>query len=306
MAIMRLSLSVVCAALVVGLFVGCSSAADAVDFNYRNQTAWNYLTNSQCGNNRQSPIDIVVSETVPADAAFTRLRLIGWDTPVRGNLSNMFGVVLGFVPEARTARTFTHLGEYEVIQFHFHWSNRTGEGSEHLLDGNQYDGELHFVHSKYSPKANKTDGDALTVVGVLLQSNETAPVRGTIWENFVVNPLPGVNHNIPVSGITYSAMLPQNRTYFYYEGSLTTPLCNEIVQWIVLANPIQVPAEVLRNMRTMWADVNETIARTVNYRNPQPRNSRQVLRFSSATVNTPFCFAMIAVIAAIALHFINP
>jgi len=37
-----------------------------------------------------------------------------------------------------------------------------------------------------------------------------------------------------------SRLLPAQRAYYHYEGSLTTPPCSETVDWIVLAHPIEV------------------------------------------------------------------
>jgi len=41
-------------------------------------------------------------------------------------------------------------------------------------------------------------------------------------------------------------MLPKNMAFFEYEGSLTTPLCYEIVHWAVVQQPIEISqAQVL-------------------------------------------------------------
>ncbi|MBN8980587.1 MAG: carbonic anhydrase family protein, partial [Rhizobiales bacterium] len=35
-------------------------------------------------------------------------------------------------------------------------------------------------------------------------------------------------------------MLPAGRSYYRYSGSLTTPPCSEIVNWLLLRDPVQV------------------------------------------------------------------
>jgi carbonic anhydrase len=40
--------------------------------------------------------------------------------------------------------------------------------------------------------------------------------------------------------INLNGLLPARRSYYRYEGSLTTPPCAETVDWLVLTDPIQV------------------------------------------------------------------
>jgi len=56
--------------------------------------------------------------------------------------------------------------EFNFLQFHMHWGDNLDRGSEHLIDGKPYAGELHFVnwnHKLYSSpekasNSNKNDG----------------------------------------------------------------------------------------------------------------------------------------------------
>ena len=280
---------VVATALVIFTVGGCYAQAG---FTYDNQSAWKFSSNPTCGSNRQSPVDIIVRNTVPAGNELKRLQLQGWETPVSGTVSYKPGVTITFSPKGPVTKIFTHRGEYKLLNFHFHWGDQNGRGSEHTVNGVQYDGELHFVHSKFDQSASNTDVDYLTVIGVFLQSSETAPVAGTIWEKVMKST--GIGQNI-MSGITYTELLPTNRSYFYYEGSLTIPPCSETVQWMVLQNPIQVPAEILRKLRSLPADTSLNTTLATNYRDVQPLNDRKVLRFTnSGAVNSPFCYSVIA------------
>jgi carbonic anhydrase len=59
---------------------------------------------------------------------------------------------------------------YQLDQVHAHWGETDAEGSEHLLDGQQFCGEMHFVHwnqTKYedvNQALNHDDG--LSVIGI--------------------------------------------------------------------------------------------------------------------------------------------
>ena len=91
----------------------------------------------------------------------------GWTEPMSGTLDNL-GYTVTFRPNASSVTTLqTHTGEYEFDHFHYHWGERAGYGSEHLVDGKQYDLEIHFVFKKVK-NTNPNAGDAISVLGVLI------------------------------------------------------------------------------------------------------------------------------------------
>ena len=275
------------------------TAADGIDFSYDNQSAWRYLPGSEsCGGSRQSPIDIVTSRAT-TNSNLRRLERRGWNGPVSGKLTNT-GRTVKFTPDDNSV-TVTHLGEYTLRQFHLHWGDRTGVGSEHLVNGRAFDGELHFVHARTNPPANANDGDANTVIAVFLRSSST-PAAGTVWESFL--DIPGFLQSRNVTGIVYDNLLPTNLSYYYYNGSLTTPPCSEAVQWVVLQNPISIPAEVLQWLRQTPASYGNGSAHnlTENFRNVQLLNGRSVYRFNSAASCTQVVLiVVVCLIVAISL-----
>ena len=260
-------------------------AAYEIPFDYINQSAWLYLDNSQCGGNRQSPIDIIVDDTI-ANPSYGALQMMRWSEPVSGQLLNT-GKTVAFTPGRKDAVTVTQRGEYTIDQFHFHWGDTAGVGSEHRVNGVQFDGELHFVHSKTNPMppAGSVDGDTKTVVAVFLRGVPTSVTAGSVWAN-LLNEIPQFNQNINISSVTLSDLLPPNLSYYYYQGSLTTPLCKEIVHFIVLQNPIEVPNTILNRLRltpTENAPNGTNPYLTENFRDVQALNDRTVYRFNSAS-----------------------
>ncbi|MCC7151648.1 MAG: carbonic anhydrase family protein [Rubrivivax sp.] len=113
---------------------------------------------------------------------------------------------------------------FELQQLHFH------RPAEERIDGRGFDMSLHLVHKDHEGR--------LAVVALLLERGETPqPVVQRVW-----NDLPLEKH-IEQRGsqpLDPAALLPVDRGYFTYMGSLTTPPCSEDVLWIVMRQPIVV------------------------------------------------------------------
>jgi carbonic anhydrase len=118
---------------------------------------------------------------------------------------------------------------YELIQFHFH------HPSEERVNGKAFDMVVHLVH--------KSEDNKLAVVAILLKQGKNHPLVQTIWNNL---PLEKNDEVTPPSGIVDVAqLLPEDRSYYTYMGSLTTPPCAEGVLWLVLKEPQQISSEQL-------------------------------------------------------------
>ena len=65
-----------------------------------------------------------------------------------------------------------------------------------------------------------------------------------------------------------AGLLPADRRYFRFMGSLTTPPCSEDVLWNVLATPVELSAQQLAAFRTLFE---------MNARPVQPLNGRKVI-----------------------------
>ena len=109
---------------------------------------------------------------------------------------------------------------YELVQFHFH------KPSEERVDGKSYDMVAHLVH--------KDAEGRLGVVAVPLTAGAINPTLALLWNN-----LPRKGTEVEARGVQINAadLLPSDRSYFTFAGSLTTPPCSEGVTWFVLKHP---------------------------------------------------------------------
>jgi carbonic anhydrase len=125
---------------------------------------------------------------------------------------------------------------YRLIYIRFH------NPSEFSIDGKIFDMEAQFVHSAEDGK--------LAIVSVLLGKGSENPVIQT-----ALNHLPlekGGETTPPGLSIDVSQLLPAERSYFTFLGSLTTPPCTEDVLWMVLKQPQQVSAEQLAMFQRLY------------------------------------------------------
>jgi carbonic anhydrase len=113
--------------------------------------------------------------------------------------------------------------EYSLLQFHFHTP------SEHTIEGNASAMEMHLVHRNAVGK--------LAVVGVMIKEGSANPLIDEIWQNI---PATGKTKTVKGPVINAANLLPRDKSYFSYAGSLTTPPCSEGVKWNILTESISV------------------------------------------------------------------
>ncbi|MDH5446771.1 MAG: carbonic anhydrase family protein [Gammaproteobacteria bacterium] len=207
------------------------------DWDYRDPSGWGSIKEDYhlCKNGtRQSPIDI--TSTKPA-----RLSHISF---------NYRKGAKTIVNNGHTIQVDMHKGNYivvsgkryELLQFHFHTP------SEHTVDGKPADMVAHFVHKA-------SDGE-LAVVGVLFKACQENNTISQIWRRI---PVKAGQKKKMSRKINVLNMLPKNRGYYMYSGSLTTPPCTEGVKWMVLKNTVPVSDAQVKT----FADLIDNNARPV-------------------------------------------
>jgi len=163
----------------------------------------------------QSPIDIRKDSVQKTD-----LPAIGFDWH-RGPLKLMDNghTLRVIIPAGSGIAIDGH--RYELAEFHFH------KPSEESIDGRRHAMVAHFVH--------RDAQGHLAVVAVLLDAGALNPTVAAVLNNWPSQKLAEVS----VAGmeIDPSELLPADRAYYTFPGSLTTPPCSEGVTWYVLRAP---------------------------------------------------------------------
>jgi len=206
---------------------------------------------SDCGGHSQSPINIVNAESSenlkPLFLEYSKkekTEILNNGHTVQVNYDNGALIVTD---------TSSYEGvEYNLAQFHFHC------GSENTVDGKQYPMEIHLVHL--------TENKDIAVIAIFVEEGEEnaflekiitkAPKEGTVE----------IDNELDINNL-----LPENKSYWTFSGSLTTPPCTEGVKWIVLKNPIKASEKQIEKMATLMPKD--------NFRPVQKLNDRKIFEF---------------------------
>ena len=138
---------------------------------------------------------------------------------------------------------------FSLKQFHFH------APSENHINGKAFPMEAHLVH-----KDNTGD---LTVVALMFEEGKANPELEKVWAEMPAN----ANTVDPLdSKVDVTALLPENRDYYRFNGSLTTPPCTEGVRWIVMKNPVTASKEQIEKFAHIMHHPNNRPLQATNAR----------------------------------------
>lgn len=109
---------------------------------------------------------------------------------------------------------------FALTEVHFH------HPSEHRLNGKSFPLEIHFIHT--------AEDKSVASVGVFVEEGYENPGLRPL---FAHPPQPGPAVPLP-QPVRLDTLLPEDRGYFRYMGSMTEPPCTEGVLWTIFRRPI--------------------------------------------------------------------
>lgn len=194
---------------------------------------------SACKGRQQSPIDIRTKSAIESDLGKIKFN---WRESGLNVLNNGHTIQVNY---DRGSTIKVNSGKFNLQQLHFH------APSEHALNGKRYDMEAHFVH--------KAANGEQTIVGVFFKEGKKNPALSPVWDNM---PAAGKTNKVPGIKIKASDLLPSDtKAYFHYMGSLTTPPCSEVVNWYILAEPIEMSKAQIKAFSKMIPANNRPVQR---------------------------------------------
>ena len=189
---------------------------------------------------------------------------INFDNTVRGNLSPIVfeyrPFFLSLMDNGRTVEVIGAEGnnitlnekQYRLLGFNIH------KPSEAAFNGERAEMSIQLVHQHF-------DGSKV-IVEVMLSSSpklfeaakrswwDSAPKENALFQT-LLNNVPLVKNQVASPrdvAINPQQLLPEDRTYFTYMGSLTEPPCTEEVTWIVMKTPVLVSAQQVHSFGQIY------------------------------------------------------
>ena len=183
---------------------------------------WGTLAgNARCSNGKlQTPINLSAGAATAQDLPNL---VFGYKPSSLSMINNGHTVQMTYAPGSRLGRVGGK-DTWTLAQFHFH------APSEHTVDGASYPLEMHLVHLDAA-------GKPAVVVGVFIRAGRENAALARAFRGLPAKE--GDKIARPGETVDAGALLPADKTFFTYPGSLTTPPCTEGITWYVLKTPIE-------------------------------------------------------------------
>ena len=258
-----------------------------------------------CAGDRQSPININRDEAIPTNDLPVLHKTCG---KIHGKFTNDGGHTLKFETLDGTPYVSCNLSEYlsggplgdSKYYFHYfdlHWGSSSCDGSEHTIDHNRFPAELQLVHVKEDyiyingsiDERVFSDSESIAVLSFFIKGGAANTTFFSQWFQPIAEAAQIIADSGTLSTVVQPKTMDMNQlvqrinptysgefNYWYYEGSLTTPTCDERAVYIVAEKEIEVTDDQLNALYDLTtADGAKNLIN--NFRLPQPLNSREVL-----------------------------
>ncbi|XP_030314155.1 LOW QUALITY PROTEIN: receptor-type tyrosine-protein phosphatase gamma [Calypte anna] len=247
-----------------------------------------WVTSSEkCGGSHQSPIDIIDHQARVGDE-YQELQLDGFDTESSNKtwMKNTGKTVAILLKDDYFVSGAGLPGRFKAEKVEFHWGQSNGTaGSEHSINGKRFPVEMQIYF--YNPDDFDSFGTAVLenrVVGAMAVFFQVTQ-RDNPALDPIIHGLKGVVHHEKetfLDPFVLRDLLPTSLgSYYRYAGSLTTPPCSEIVEWIVFRKPVPILYHQLEAFYSIFTTEQQDHVKSVeylrnNFRPQQSLNNRKV------------------------------
>uniref|UniRef100_A0A3Q1JVG1 Receptor-type tyrosine-protein phosphatase gamma n=1 Tax=Anabas testudineus TaxID=64144 RepID=A0A3Q1JVG1_ANATE len=242
-----------------------------------------------CASKNQSPVDIVDEQALVSDE-YQELVLDKFSTESSNHttMKNTGKTVAVLLKDDYFVRGAGLPGRFKAEKMEFHWGQSNGSaGSEHSINGRRFPVEMQIY------LYNSDDFDSLSAA---IKERRIIAAMAVFFQlgqkdNPAVDPiiqgLKGVVHHEKETNLRsfiLRDLLPSSvDSYYRYTGSLTTPPCSKVVEWIIFSRPVYLSHSQLEAFYSIFTTEQQDHVKSVeylrnNFRPLQDLNDRKVFK----------------------------
>ncbi|XP_047438511.1 receptor-type tyrosine-protein phosphatase gamma [Mugil cephalus] len=225
----------------------------------------------ECAAKNQSPVDIA-DEQARVSEEYQELVLDKFNTESSNQttMKNTGKTVAVLLKDDYFVRGAGLPGRFKAEKMEFHWGQSNGSaGSEHSINGRRFPVEMQIY------LYNSDDFDSL---GAAIKERRIIAAMTVFFElgqkdNPAVDPiiqgLKGVVHHEKETNLrsfVLRDLLPSSvDSYYRYTGSLTTPPCSKVVEWIIFSRPVYLSYSQLEAFYSIFTTEQQDHVKSVEY-----------------------------------------
>ncbi|XP_063070984.1 receptor-type tyrosine-protein phosphatase gamma [Engraulis encrasicolus] len=225
----------------------------------------------ECKEKNQSPVNVQDADTRES-MEYQELTLDGFETESsnKTSMKNTGKTVAVLLKDDYYVRGAGLPGRFKAEKVEFHWGQSNGsEGSEHSINGRRFPVEMQIY------MYNSDDFDSLNTA---IREKRVIAAMAVFFQvglkdNPAVDPiihgLRGVVHHEKetfLEPFILRDLLPSSLgSYYRYIGSLTTPPCSKVVEWIIFSRPVYVSYKQLEAFYSIFTTEQQDHVKSVEY-----------------------------------------
>uniref|UniRef100_A0A8C9YU95 Receptor-type tyrosine-protein phosphatase gamma n=1 Tax=Sander lucioperca TaxID=283035 RepID=A0A8C9YU95_SANLU len=225
----------------------------------------------ECAANNQSPVDIADEQALVSEE-YQELVLdkFNAESSNQTTMKNTGKTVAVLLKDDYFVRGAGLPGRFKAEKMEFHWGHTNGSaGSEHSINGRRFPVEMQIY------LYNSDDFDSLSAA---IKERRIIAAMAVFFElgqkdNPAVDPiihgLKGVVHHEKETNLRsfiLRDLLPSSvDSYYRYTGSLTTPPCIKVVEWIILSRPVYLSHSQLEAFYSIFTTEQQDHVKSVEY-----------------------------------------
>uniref|UniRef100_A0AAR2IKA0 protein-tyrosine-phosphatase n=1 Tax=Pygocentrus nattereri TaxID=42514 RepID=A0AAR2IKA0_PYGNA len=253
---------------------------------YGPETGW-AAAYPECQERNQSPINIADQDT-KVSMEYQELTLDGFEAESsnKTSMKNTGKTVAILLKDDYFVRGAGLPGRFKAEKVEFHWGQSNGsDGSEHSINGRRFPVEMQIY------MYNSDDFDSLNAAIREKRVIAAMAVFFQVRDNPAVDPiihgLRGVVHHEKetfLEPFVLRDLLPSSiGSYYRYVGSLTTPPCSKVVEWIIFSRPVFLSYKQLEAFYSIFTTEQQDHVKSVeylrnNFRPLQSLDNREVFK----------------------------